>query len=471
METTTATTIPAESWAAFTMRLKGEVVRPGDAGYDAAREQSKNALYEKKPAVIVYAADAADVSRCVTFAARHGLPITARGGGHSIGGHSLVDGGVVVDTSRMKEIRVDPVKRRAFAQSGAVARDVLNATEPHGLVAPFGDAGSVGIAGITLGGGIGYLTRKVGLTIDNVASIEIVTSNGEIVHASETDHQDLFWGLRGGGGNFGIVTGIEYRLTELPEIYGGAYLVEATPDVLREYARLSLEAPEEFSTISMLLQAPPLPFIPEEKVGTMTLMMLVAYSGPIEKGPEVFAPFRALGEPIADMVGPMPYSGLYVYLEDAEHRARARVRSGFYQELNDEVIESALDFLSRGPQNLNFLQIRPIGNGAMQRVSQDATAFAHRDANFMLAIIAHWDEVEGDAQNHTWGESFWQAIRPFSDGVYSNFLQAEGDQRIREAYAHGVYQKLAVLKAKYDPTNMFSGNENIKPAAASAAAA
>lgn len=471
METTTATTIPAESWAAFTMRLKGEVVRPGDAGYQAACETSKMANYNKKPAVIVYAEDAADVSRCVTFARRHGLPITARGGGHSIGGHSLIDGGVVVDTSRMKQIRVDPVKRRAFAQTGLTAREFLQATEPHGLVAPFGDAGSVGIAGITLGGGIGYLTRKLGLTIDNVASIEIVTADGQIVHASEAEHADLFWGLRGGGGNFGIVTGIEYRLSELPQIYGGAYLVEATPEVLREYARLSLEAPEEFSTISMLLIAPPLPFIPEDKVGTPTLMMLTVWSGDMEKGEEVFAPFRALGEPIADMIGPMPYSGMYVFLEDAEGRGRARVRSGFYSELNDDVIAASLAELANSPQNLAFLQIRPIGNGQMQRIPADRTAFAHRDANFMLAIIAHWEETEGDSQNTGWVDSFWSAIRPYSQGVYSNFLQAEGEARIREAYANGVYARLAVLKAQYDPTNMFSGNENIKPAAASAAAA
>lgn len=471
MEPTITTTIPTESWAAFTMRLKGEVFRPEDEGYRAACETSKMANYQKHPAVIVYAADAADVSRCVTFARRHGLPLTARGGGHSIGGHSLIDGGVVVDTSRMKEIRVDPIARRAFAQTGLTAREFLQATEPHGLVAPFGDAGSVGIAGITLGGGIGYLTRKLGLTIDNVASVEIVTSNGEIVHASETDHADLFWALRGGGGNFGIVTGIEYRLSELPQIYGGAYLVEATPEVLREYARLSLEAPQEFSTISMLLLAPPLPFIPEDKVGTPTLMMLTVYSGPLEKGEEVFAPFRALGEPIADLIGPMPYSGMYVFLEDAEARARARVRSGFYTDFSDDVIAASLEHLARSPQNLAFLQVRPIGNGQMQRIPHESTAFAHRDANFMLAIIAHWEETSADAENEAWVDSFWSAIRPTANGVYSNFLQAEGEARIREAYIRGVYEKLAALKATYDPTNMFRGNENIKPAEASRAAA
>jgi len=467
---TTTSTIPTQALAAFTMRIKGDVIRPGDAGYQAACETSKMANYDKKPALIVYAEDAADVSRCVTFAKRHGLPLTARGGGHSIGGHSLVDGGVVIDTSRMKAIRVDPVNRRAFAQTGLTAREFLAATEPHGLVAPFGDAGSVGIAGITLGGGIGYLTRKLGLTIDNVASIELVTANGEIVHASETEQADLFWALRGGGGNFGVVTGIEYRLSELPQIYGGAYLVEATPEVLREYARLSLEAPEEFSTISMLLKAPPLPFIPEEKVGTLALMMLTVYSGPIERGEEAFAPFRALGEPIADLIGPMPYSGMYVFLEDAEVRGRAAVRSGFYEEFSDEVISAALAFLEKGPQSMNFFQIRPIGNGAMQRVSPEATAFSHRDTNFMFAVIDHWEDEADDRENNEWVQSFWDAIKDRRHGVYSNFLQDEGEARVREAYTNATFERLAELKAKYDPTNLFSGNENIAPKAVSAAA-
>ena len=451
------------------MCLRGAIVRPGDYDYDTARE-ALNALYDKKPLAIVYAEDAADISRYVTFAAQHGLSVAVRGGKHSIGGHSVNNGGIVIDTSRMKDIRLDIENRTAWVQSGCVARDVLNATEPHGFVVPFGDAGSVGVAGITTGGGIGYLTRKVGLTIDNVLAIELVTADGQIVRASETEHPDLFWALRGGGGNVGVVTGFQYRLTELPEIYGGAYLVEATPEVLREYARLSLEAPEDFSTISMLLAAPPLPFIPEDKVGTLTLMMLTAYSGPIEKGPEVFAPFRALGEPIADLIGPMPYSGLYVYLEDAEHRTRALVRSGFYEDLNDEVIEAALDHLARGPQNLNFLQIRPIGNGAMQRVPAEATAFSHRDANFMLAIIAHWDGPAADEQNFPWVDSFWNAIKEYREGVYCNFLQAEGEARIREAYSTATFERLAAIKARYDPTTRFNGNENIAPRPLSAAA-
>jgi FAD/FMN-containing dehydrogenase len=469
VDNTTFTTIPSESWSAFTMRLRGPIVRPGDADYDTAREVL-NALYDKKPAAIVYAEDAADVSRCVTFAGQHGLSIAVRGGAHSIGGHSVNNGGIVIDTSRMKNIRVDVENRTAWVQSGCVAREVLAATEPHGFVVPFGDAGSVGVAGITTGGGIGYLTRKIGLTIDNVLAIELVTADGQIVQATETENPDLFWALRGGGGNFGVVTGFQYRLHALPEIYGGAYLVEATPEVLREYARLSLEAPEDFSTISMLMAAPPLPFIPEEKVGTVTLMMLTAYSGPIEKGPEVFAPFRALGEPIADLIGPMPYSGLYVYLEEAEHRARALVRSGFYEDLNDEIIAAALDHAARGPQNINFLQIRPIGNGAMKRVSPEATAFSHRDANFMLAVITHWDEPTGDPENTAWVTSFWDSIKEYREGVYCNFLQAEGEARIREAYSDANFERLAAIKAKYDPTNLLCGNENIAPKPLSAAA-
>ena len=467
--TTIPTTIPTEALAAFTMRIKGEVILPDHPDYETRRE-IKNAVYDKKPAVIVRVEDAADVSRCVTFARRFDLPLSVRGGGHSIGGHSINDGGMVIDTSRMKEVRVDVENRTAWAQTGVVAREYAAAVEPHGLITPFGDAGSVGLGGITLGGGIGYLTRKHGLTIDSLLGIELVTADGKIVHASETENADLFWAIRGGGGNFGVVTGFQYRLHELPAIYGGMYMIPATPEVLREYARLSLEAPEEFSTISMVVKAPPMPFVPEDRIGELVLMMFVAYSGPIENGPEVFAPFRALGEPVCEQLGTIPVSALYVYLEQAEQRGRVRVRSGFFNEINDEVIDATLAFVNNGPFSMNFMQIRPIGNGAMQRVSRDATAFSHRDANFMLAIIDHWEETEHDGENFNWVDSFWQAIRPFSDGVYSNFLGNEGEARVREAYSTATYEKLAQLKLKYDPTNLFRGNENIAPKPLSAVA-
>lgn len=467
--TTLSSNVPTEAWASFTMRLKGQAILPGTPEYDTARE-IKNAIYDKKPAAIIRAADAADVSRCVTFARRFGLPLSVRGGGHSVGGHSINNGGIVIDTTAMKEVRVDAENRTAWAQSGVVAREYLAAVEPHGLVTPFGDAGSVGLGGITLGGGVGYLTRKHGLTIDNLLAVELVTADGKIVQASETENADLFWALRGGGGNFGVVTGFQYRLHELPQIYGGLYLIPATAEVLEEYARLSLEAPEEFSTISMLVKAPPAPFVPEEKIGTLSLMMFVAYSGPVEQGEAAFAPFRALGEPIADMIGPMPLSMLYVFGEQAEQRGRLRVRNGFYREFNSEVIDAAIAFVNNGPMSMNTLQIRPIGNGAMQRVPEGATAFSHRQANFLLAIIDHWEEQSADAENVNWVDSFWQAIGTYRDGNYSNFLQDEGEARVREAYSLATYEKLAQVKLKYDPTNLFSGNENIAPRPLSAVA-
>ena len=467
--TTFLPSVPTEAWTAFTLRIKGQVLLPGNPEYETSRE-IKNAIYDRKPALIVRAEDAADVSRCVTFARRYALPLTVRGGGHSVGGHSVNDGGLVIDTTSMKTIRVDAETRTAWAQPGVVAREYLAAVEPLGLATPFGDAGSVGLAGITLGGGVGYLTRKHGLTIDNVIAIELVTATGQIIQASESENADLFWALRGGGGNFGVVTGIQYRLVDLPEIYGGIYMVPATPEVLREYARLSLEAPEEFSTISMILKAPPLPFVPEESIGTLSLAMFVAYSGPVEHGPEVFAPFRALGEPIADILGPMPLSGLYAFTEAAEQRGRMRVRSGFYSEFNDEIIDAALAFVNNGPMSMNTLQVRPIGNGAMQRVSPHATAFSHRNANFLLTILDHWHDQSEDAENTNWVDSFWQAIAPYRHGVYSNFLQAEGEARIREAYSPATYERLAQLKLKYDPTNLFSGTENIAPKPLSAVA-
>ena len=461
--------VPAQEWAKFVLQIKGDVVTPEHPDYESARE-AKNTVYNKKPAVVVRAADAADVSRTVTFARRFGVPLTVKGGGHSIGGHSVNNGGLVIDTRSMNTIRVDPVNRTAWAQSGAVAREFLAAVEPHGLAVPFGDAGSVGLGGITLGGGIGYLVRKHGLTIDNLIGVELVTANGQIIQASATERPDLFWGLRGGGGNFGVVTGFHYKLVEVPQIYGGALVLPLNREVLSQYAKLSLEAPEELTTISMAIQAPPMPFIPEDQVGTPSLVVFVAYSGAVEDGPAAVAPLRALAQPIADTLGPMPLSGLYAYLEPAEAPARARVRSGFFDEINDDIVERALEAVKDAPPSMSFLQVRPIGNGAMNRVPEDATAFSHRGARYMLAIIDHWESANEDAQNEQWVDSFWESIRDYRRGVYSNFLQDEGESRVREAYAEAAFERLARLKFQYDPTNLFSGNENIRPKPLRAAA-
>lgn len=467
--TTALPQISQEAWTAFRLRIKGQVVLPGDPDYETARE-AKNTIYNRKPAIIVRAEDAADVSRSITFARRFGLKLSVKGGGHSIGGHSVNNGGLVIDMRRMNNIRVDAENRTAWAQSGAVAREFLAAVEPYGLAVPFGDAGSVGLGGITLGGGIGYLVRKHGLTIDNLLGIEMVTADGQIIQATETENPELFWALRGGGGNFGVVTGFQYRLVEVPQIYGGALVLPATKDVIREYAKLSLEAPEELTSISMVIKAPPMPFIPEDKVGTPSLIVFTAYSGDVEKGPEAVAPLRALAEPIADTLGPMPLSGLYAYLEPAEAPARARVRSGFYDELNDDILDATLAFVENGPASMNFLQVRPIGNGAMNRVAREATAFSHRDAQYMLAIIDHWENPEEDAENERWVDSFWEAISGYRRGAYSNFLQDEGEGRVRESYGAEAFERLAKLKLRYDPANVFSGNENIKPQPLSAVA-
>jgi FAD/FMN-containing dehydrogenase len=467
--TTALPQISQEAWTAFRLRIKGQVVLPGDPDYEAARE-AKNTIYNRKPAIIVRAEDAADVSRSITFARRFGLPLTVKGGGHSIGGHSVNNGGLVIDMRRMNNIRVDAENRTAWAQSGAVAREFLAAVEPYGLAVPFGDAGSVGLGGITLGGGIGYLVRKHGLTIDNLLGIEMVTADGQIIQATETENAELFWALRGGGGNFGVVTGFQYKLVDVPQIYGGALVLPATKDVIREYAKLSLEAPEELTSISMVIKAPPMPFIPEDKIGTPSLIVFTAYSGDVEKGPEAVAPLRALAEPIADTLGPMPLSGLYAYLEPAEAPARARVRSGFYNEITDDILDATLAFVESAPPSMSFLQVRPIGNGAMNRVSCEATAFSHRDARFMLAIIDHWEDAGEDAQNEAWVDAFWQAIGGSRRGAYSNFLQAEGEARVRESYAAETFDRLAKLKLRYDPTNVFSGNENIPPKPLSAVA-
>jgi FAD/FMN-containing dehydrogenase len=448
--------------AAFAAGISGAVIRPGDEGYDEAR-LVHHANVDVRPLCIVQAASAADVARSVLFARETGLDLAVRGGAHSMAGHGTTEGGIVLDLGQMKGLHIDPVRRLAWAQAGLRAGEYTAAAAEHGLATPFGDTGSVGISGLTLGGGIGWLVRKHGLTIDALVSVELVTADGRIVVASETEHPDLFWAVRGGGGNFGVVTRFQFRLYPVGMILGGALFLPPTREVLRGLEQVAADAPEALSTISFLMPAPPAPFIPEEIHFRPTLAVMFVFDGDPEAGQAALEPFRKLATPMAEMVAPMPHPGIYQMLAAAEKRSPASHRSLFLDTLDDDAVDTILERMAAPSAPGAMTQIRILG-GAMARVAADATAFAHRDAHVMVTIITPYDDVAEEPIHAEWTHAYHEALRPRSIGVYSNFLEAEGEDRIREAYPAATYRRLADVKRRYDPTNLFRLNQNIRPA-------
>jgi FAD/FMN-containing dehydrogenase len=451
--------------AAFAAGLAGTVIRPSDEGYDVAR-QVHNAAIDRHPSLIVRAASAADVARTVVFARDAGVDLAVRGGSHSLAGYGTVEGGIVLDLGAMKGLHIDPERRLAWAQPGLTAGEYTAAAGAHGLATPFGDTGSVGLSGLTLGGGIGWLVRKYGLAIDALVSVEIVTADGRLLIASETEHPDLFWAVRGGGGNFGVVTRFQFKLYPVGQIYGGALFMPPTREVLQALEPIAASAPEALSTISFLMSAPPAPFIPAEIVGQPTLAIMFVFDGDPQAGEAAIAPFRQVATPLAEMVAPMPYVGIYQMLAAAEQRTPGSHRSLFVDALDDDVVDTILDFTSRQTSPMTLTQIRVLG-GQMARVDADATAFAHRDAPVMLAIITLFEDAAELPVHEAWTTAFYEALKPHGVGVYSNFLEAEGDDRIREAYPNGTYERLAEVKRRYDPSNLFHLNQNIRPATVS----
>ncbi len=448
--------------AAFAAGISGVVIRPEDEAYDEAR-QVHNATVDLRPLAIVQAVSAADVARTVVFARETGLDLAVRGGAHSLAGYGTNDGGIVLDLGLMKGLHIDPARRLAWAQAGLRAGEYTAAAAEHGLATPFGDTGSVGIAGLTLGGGIGWLVRKYGLTIDALVSVEIVTADGRIVVASEAEHPDLFWAVRGGGGNFGVVTRFQFRLYPVGMILGGALFLPPTREVLRGLESAAANAPEALSTISFLMPAPPAPFIPEHIQGKPTLAVMFVYDGDPESGQAALAPFRALATPMAELVMPMPYVGIYQMLAEAEQRTSASHRSLFLDALDDDAVDTILERMADPSSPAAMTQIRILG-GAMARVGVDETAFAHRDAKVLVVIITPFEDPAEAPVHAAWTQAYYEALRPGSTGVYSNFLEAEGETRIHEAYPEATYQRLADVKRRYDPSNLFRLNQNIPPA-------
>ena len=446
-------------------RLACEVILPGDANYDEVR-RTQNLTYSREPAVIVRAETTNDVAEAMKFARRNGLPLSVRSGGHSIPGLSFLDGGVGIDLARFRKITVDPERRTARVQPAANSGELAAAAHAYGLALTTGDAASVGLGGLTLGGGIGFIARKYGLTIDNLLSVELVTAEGDVIRASKDEHSELFWALRGGGGNFGVITEFEYQLAPVGQVYGGALVLPATVENVRKYVDYASTAPDELTTITNVMHAPPAPFIPEERIGELVLMILAVYCGDdMAEGARVLQPLRDIAEPVADVLGPMPYPVIYDFTEPATHPHFSHVRSNFSHGISDEAIERMLEVMGRATSPFSMAQLRPLG-GQFGRVPVEETAFAHRDKDFFFAALGLWFDHDEDRPKHqAWTEELWAAVKSDRDGVYVNFLGNEGRARVAEAYPTDTYARLAQVKAAYDPDNFFTANQNIRPLA------
>ena len=450
-------TLQLDPSVALEARLLGTLIRPGDKEYDESR-QVMNALIDRHPAYIVRAADAADVIRAVEFARAHDLPLAVRSGGHSVSGLSTVDDGVVVDLSEMKAISIDPVVRTVWAQPGATSADMAAATQPYGLALSTGDTASVALGGLTTGGGVGLLSRKFGLTIDSLRSVEVVTADGRLIVAEATKNPDLFWAIRGGGGNFGVVTAFEFDLHPVGMILGGALILPVSAEVIRGFADYTVTAPDELTTIGSIMPIPPLPMIPAELHGTPGFTILACYVGDLEAGQGVIAPLIALAEPIAELIQPMPYPAIFELTEASSHRNPSTSKAGFLRELADEVIDIVVGDALGGFDPFAMVQLRPLG-GAIARTANDATAFSHRDKPFFMAFA----NVGVERENRQWVERMWSLVEPHTSGAYVNFIGDEGEGRIVDAYPAATYARLADVKRRYDPTNLFKLNQNVKP--------
>jgi len=441
--------------------IAGRVIASDDPDYDDARAVFLG-TFDRRPQLIVQAADAADVARVVAVARETGLELAVRGGGHSYAGHGVSEGGIVLDLSRLRALEIDPGRRTAWAGGGLTTGAYTAAAAEHGLATPFGDTGSVGVAGITLAGGVGYLVRKHGLGIDNLLAAEVVTADGELVRTDAETHPDLFWAIRGGGGNFGVMTRLQLRLHELPAIVGGTLVLPATPGVIASFAAAADAAPEALSAIVHVMAAPPLPFLAPEHHGRPVVMATLAYAGAVADGERALAPFRALATPLADMVRPMPYPDLFPPGPEGM-RPRAALRTAFAGGIDDAAAAAMLEHLRAASAPMAAAQIRVLG-GAMARVPADATAFAHRDSRIMVNVVAMYQRAEEQPVHEAWVAGLAAGLAADGTGAYAGFLGDEGEARVRAAYPGATWDRLTAVKARYDPDNLFRLNQNIPPA-------
>lgn len=446
--------------------IRGEVITPADARYDETRAVW-NGMIDKRPALIVRCSGVADVLAAVQFARSQDLELAVRGGGHSLPGFSTSDGGMVVDLSPMKGIRVDPDAHLVVAQGGVTWRELDHETQAFGLALTGGLVSSTGIAGFALGGGIGWLMRKHGLTCDNLVAADLVTADGRLVRASERENPELYWGLRGGGGNFGIVTSFEFRLHRVgPTILAGPIFFpgDQATQILRGYREYTANLPDEMTTLVNLTTAPPVPFLPADVHGKKVVAVVGVYAGSPDEGRKLAAPLRQLGTPITDLLGPMPYTMMQSLLDGLfTPGARNYFKAGYLGGLSDEAIDTLVRFHGPSISPSSEIHIHHLG-GAVARVPDDATAFGQRGAPYLLNIVARWTDPGTDDAQIAWARDLYAAVEPFSTGgTYVNFLSA-GDDRVAAAYGPDNYERLARLKETWDPTNVFRLNQNIRPA-------
>lgn len=441
--------------------FKGAILSPQDAGYDGARKVFSGAI-DRRPAVILRPTDAADVAAAVRLARETGQELAIRGGGHSPAGHSVSEDGIVVDLRDMRSLQIDPAARTAWAETGLTAGEYTARAGAHGLATPFGDTSSVGIGGLTLGGGVGYLVRKYGLTIDSLRAAEIVTADGELLHADPGTHPDLFWAIRGGGGNFGVATRFKFRLHPVDTVLGGMLVLPATPDVVADLVAEAAAAPDELSVILNVMPAPPMPFLPPEQHGRMIAMAFLVYAGAVADGEWVVGRLRGLAQPVVDMVRPMRYPEIFMPDEEGYHPT-AIYHGMFVDHIDRSVAATILERLQASTAAMRVAQLRVLG-GAVARVPADATAYAHRDARIMVTLAAFYNGEEDRAVEQAWLADFARALDQGNPSVYVNFLGDEGEARVRAAYPGSIWERLTAVKARYDPDNLFRLNQNIPPA-------
>jgi FAD/FMN-containing dehydrogenase len=446
------------------VRVRGGFVGPGGEPYDVARAVH-NGMSDRRPASVVRVANAGDDRATVVNARENGLDLANRGGGHSAPGYGTVDDGVVIDFSRMRTVRVDPAGMTARADAGVTWGDFNSATYPFGLATPGGVISSTGVAGLTLGGGIGYLSRGFGLSCDNLISADVVTADGRFLVASERENADLFWALRGGGGNFGVCTSLEYRLHPVKDVYWGPmfYEVEETENILRFYREYMKDAPEAMGVFPAFQIAPPLPFIPENRHGDMFTALVACWTGPQEQGEDAFKPFHDVAEVKAELVGPIPFPAINAAFDGLFPKGLRQYWKGNYvRTLTDEAIAVHAAHGPKAPTASSTMHLYPI-DGACHRVAADATAFGHREDNWSMVIVAGWDDPAADEANVQWVRNYSAAISPHSqEGGYVNFLDADDANRIPANYGAN-YERLVDIKRKYDPDNVFHVNQNIVP--------
>ncbi len=449
----------------FESSLRGNLLRPENKGYDEART-IWNAMIDKKPAIIAQCAGVADVIQAVNFAREHNLLTAIRSIGHNIAGNAICDDGLVIDLSQMRSMRVDPVTKRAHVEPGITLGDFDHETQAFGFVTPIGINSTTGVAGLTLGGGFGWLSRKYGMTVDNLVAADVVTADGKFLRASEDENQDLFWAIRGGGGNFGVVTRFEFQLhTMESERFCGLMvfsLSEATT-ILKKYREFVAELSDDTSVWVVLREAPPLPFLPKEVHGTKVIVLAMFHAGDPSEGEAILDPLRSFGTLLGEHVGPVPFTAWQAAFDPLlTPGARNYWKSHNFTELNDETIEIAISYAadSKSPQSeIFFAQL----GGAVNRVADDATAYPHRDANFVLNVHGRWEKPSDDKKTIKWARDFFKEMAPHATGgVYTNFMTEDETDRVGDAYGAG-YDRLKKAKKKYDPNNLFRLNQNIDP--------